>query len=143
MAFTVREKLENIKNDAATEVANILSIKFPSLNNFSAYTVGFPDIAEQNEFAIYPDETIDSDILKEFNILCQLQLPIGSVLDSYDYQQAVYEYFVNIDPGLIGFQSRGEIRVENFPGENQSGAIILFTVKFELSVDDCNYDKPV
>lgn len=137
MSFTIKQKLDLIKDDAAATLPTILATA--GLSDFDTYLAEPPNDEEKNQFCVYPDITRSNDTERDFDIICQLQLATKTARESYDYQDIVNNYFIEFDPETIGKQIRGEILSENFPPEEHSGAIIIFTVEFQDDIDDCNY----
>ena len=100
MAFTVYEKLENIKNDAEINLASLISSS--GLDAVSSYIIGPPTDASLNQVGVYPDEQRPSESFEEFVFFMQLQLSSVDPETSYKYQQTLYEYLKTFDPALIG-----------------------------------------
>jgi hypothetical protein len=138
MALTYEEKLIIIKNQAASIVSAALVTL--GLDDFEKYLIGPPDVAEQRQFAVYLDQTLDDEPKEQFNVMIQAQLYNISPVDSYKYQQVINDFIKEFDPELIEEVTRGQILGDNWPVNENSSTIIIFSIRFETDVDDCNYD---
>lgn len=138
MALTYNEKLEIIRAKAAADLPAILAAE--SLDDFQKYLVGPPDNSEERQFAVYLDQTIDDEPNDDFNIIIQAQLHNIAPVVSYDYQQIINDFIKAFDPSLIDETIRDQILGDNWPVNENSSTIIIFSIRFKTSVDDCNYD---
>lgn len=139
MALTYKQKLTIIKDQAAAALPALLT--GAGVADFDNYKIGTPNNAEARQFAVYLDQTRNSDDKNDFNVLIQAQLYNIIPEDSYVYQQIINDFIAAFDPSLIEEDHRGEILGDNWPINENSSTIIIFSTRFETDVDDCNYNE--
>lgn len=137
--MTIRQKIELIRDYFKTNFAACLTLVNSSLTTFTQENIiaNLPNEPTLIQLCFYLDLDRENDTTTDFNIIIQVQLPSIDIADSWDYQQAIKDCFMKMDPCLIDAMILATHEGDNWPPLENNSGFILFKLNYQNEIDDC------